>query len=57
VRVVLLNTDGTTPFQVTPGDRVAQLLLLPIAHASPLEADSLDSSIRGGAGFGSSGGF
>jgi dUTP pyrophosphatase len=55
VRVVLLNTDGTTAFQVSPGDRVAQLVLLPIAHASPLEADTLDSSVRGGGGFGSSG--
>jgi dUTP pyrophosphatase len=55
VRVVLLNTDGTTSFQVRPGDRVAQLILLPIAHARPLEADTLDTSVRGSGGFGSSG--
>lgn len=55
VRVLLLNTDQTTEFRISPGDRVAQLLLVPIAHASPLEADSLDSSIRGPAGFGSTG--
>jgi dUTP diphosphatase len=55
VRVLLLNTDGTAEFQVTPGDRIAQLLLVPIAHASPLHVDKLDSSSRGGGGFGSTG--
>jgi dUTP pyrophosphatase len=55
VRILLLNTDGTTDFQVSPGDRIAQLLLVPIAHASPLQAEALDESVRGGAGFGSSG--
>jgi dUTP pyrophosphatase len=55
VRVVLLNTDQTIDFHTKPGDRIAQLLLVPIATASPLEAESLDSSTRGGGGFGSSG--
>jgi dUTP diphosphatase len=55
VRVVLLNTDGTIDFQVKAGDRIAQLLLVPIATASPLEADALDTSSRGIGGFGSSG--
>jgi dUTP pyrophosphatase len=55
VRVVLLNTDQTIDFHTKPGDRIAQLLLVPIATASPLEAASLDSSTRGAGGFGSSG--
>jgi dUTP pyrophosphatase len=55
VRVVLLNTDQTIDFQCKPGDRIAQLLLVPIATASPLQADELDTSTRGGGGFGSSG--
>ena len=55
VRVLLLNTDGTAEFRISPGDRIAQLLLVPIATASPLEADTLDSTARGGGGFGSSG--
>lgn len=55
VRVLLLNTDATSEFKVKPGDRIAQLLLVPIAHASPLEADSLETSARGPSGFGSSG--
>jgi dUTP pyrophosphatase len=55
VRVVLLNTDQTIAFQVKPGDRIAQLLLVPIATASPMQADALDESTRGAGGFGSSG--
>ncbi len=55
VRVVLLNTDQTMDFHCTPGDRIAQLLLVPIATASPMQADALDTSMRGGAGFGSTG--
>jgi dUTP pyrophosphatase len=55
VRVLLVNTDQSIDFHVRPGDRVAQLLLVPIATARPLEADELDTSIRGSRGFGSSG--
>lgn len=55
VRVLLLNTDQTREYHCTPGDRIAQLLLVPIATASPIRADELDSSIRGAGGFGSSG--
>jgi len=55
VRVVLLNTDRTAEFRIAAGDRVAQLILVPIAHARPEQADSLESTARGEAGFGSSG--
>jgi dUTP pyrophosphatase len=55
VRVVLLNTDQTIAFQVKPGDRIAQLLLVPIATASPIQAEALDESARGEGGFGSTG--
>jgi dUTP pyrophosphatase len=55
VRVLLLNTDATSEFRVAPGDRIAQLLLLPVALAEPLESESLDTTARGPAGFGSSG--
>jgi dUTP pyrophosphatase len=53
VRVLLHNTDLTSEFRLAAGDRVAQLILVPIAHASPLESDSLDSTVRGSSGFGS----
>jgi dUTP pyrophosphatase len=55
VQVLLLNTDPTREFQISPGDRIAQLLLVPVVHASPLQADALDQSTRGEGGFGSSG--
>jgi dUTP pyrophosphatase len=55
VRVVLLNTDKTIDFHVKPGDRIAQLLLVPIATASPMQAEALEESARGAGGFGSTG--
>jgi dUTP pyrophosphatase len=55
VRVLLLNTDLARSFEVEPGDRVAQLVLTPVAEAEPVEAAELASSARGGEGFGSSG--
>jgi dUTP pyrophosphatase len=55
VRVLLLNTDRATEFRIAPGDRIAQLVLVPIARASPLQAEELDPSARGAGGFGSSG--
>ncbi|MGH2957442.1 MAG: dUTP diphosphatase [Solirubrobacterales bacterium] len=55
IRVLLLNTDPTLAFKVAPGDRIAQLLLVPIALATPRESDALDASARGRGGFGSSG--
>jgi dUTP pyrophosphatase len=55
IRVLLLNTDATSEFKVSPGDRIAQLMLTPFSTAKPVEADSLEESARGTDGFGSSG--
>jgi dUTP pyrophosphatase len=55
VRVLLLNTDREEPFEIVPGDRIAQLLVVPFAAAEPLEAVELSVSERGSGGFGSSG--
>jgi dUTP pyrophosphatase len=55
VRVLLLNTDRSQAFEIAPGDRIAQLLLVPFAAAEPVEAAELDETARGLAGFGSSG--
>jgi dUTP pyrophosphatase len=55
VRVVLLNTDGTAEFRIGSGDRIAQLLLVPVALATPQESDTLESTVRGPGGFGSTG--
>lgn len=55
IRVLLLNTDPAETFRVEPGDRIAQLLIAPIALAEPVEATTLADSARGDGGFGSSG--
>jgi len=55
LRVLLLNTDPAETFRVEPGDRIAQLVLTPIALAEPVEAAGLTESSRGTGGFGSSG--
>jgi len=55
LRVLLLNTDPAETFRVEPGDRIAQLVLTPIATPEPVEADALNQSARGQGGFGSSG--
>jgi dUTP pyrophosphatase len=55
LRVLLLNNDPAETFRVSPGDRIAQLLLTPIAIAEPVEATALADSARGDGGFGSSG--
>jgi dUTP diphosphatase len=55
VRVLLLNTDRERAFEVSPGDRIAQLLLTPYAEAEPVEAAELAASARGAGGFGSTG--
>ena len=55
LRVLLLNTDPAEIFRVEPGDRIAQLVIAPIALAEPVEAETLAESVRGDGGFGSSG--
>jgi dUTP pyrophosphatase len=55
LRVLLLNTDREETFEIEPGDRIAQLLLVPFAAAAPVEVAELDETERGLAGFGSSG--
>jgi dUTP pyrophosphatase len=55
VRILLLNTDRSESFEIEPGDRIAQLVIAPIAVAEPVEVAELAESARGGGGFGSSG--
>ena len=55
VRVLLLNTDREEPFEVSPGDRIAQLVVVRVESPEPLELEELDETARGAAGFGSTG--
>jgi dUTP pyrophosphatase len=55
VRVLLLNTDPSVPFEVGVGDRIAQLVLVQVELPAVVEVDALTASERGAGGFGSSG--
>jgi dUTP diphosphatase len=55
LRVLLLNNDPAETFRVEAGDRIAQLVLVPIALAAPVETAVLADSARATGGFGSSG--
>ena len=55
LRVLLLNNDPAEVFRIAAGDRIAQLVLVPIAIAAAVEAPGLAESARGEGGFGSSG--
>jgi dUTP pyrophosphatase len=55
VRILLLNTEREATFEVSPGDRIAQLVVMPFADAEPVEVAELAPSSRGEGGFGSSG--
>jgi len=54
VAVILINL-GAAPFPIQRGDRIAQLVIAPVARVEWEEAESLDESERGAGGFGSSG--
>jgi dUTP pyrophosphatase len=55
LRVLLLNTDAEASFEIVPGDRIAQLVLVAVAGAAIVEVAQLAASEREGRGFGSSG--
>lgn len=55
LKVILIN-HGAEAFEIRRGDRVAQLVLAPVAQASWLEVAELDETVRGEGGFGSTGG-
>ena len=52
---VLLANLGAEAYVVNPGDRIAQLVIAPVAIAELEEADSLADSDRGAGGFGHTG--
>jgi dUTP pyrophosphatase len=54
VKVVLLNT-GDEPFEVEPGMRIAQFVVLQVAAVEPVEVTELPATQRGERGHGSSG--
>jgi dUTP pyrophosphatase len=53
IRVVLLNTDRQRRFVAEAGERIAQLVVLPVPELEPVEVEELPASERGVRGFGS----
>ena len=50
-----LHNHGERPQTVQPGERIAQLVIVPCMTAAFFEVDSLDETERGAGGFGSTG--
>ncbi|WP_336627306.1 MULTISPECIES: dUTP diphosphatase [unclassified Microbacterium] len=55
IKVSLLNTDATEPYDIAIGDRIAQLIVMPVPRVRFLPVDELPESARGEGGFGSTG--
>lgn len=53
--VCLLNTDKDTPFEITRGMRIAQLVVQRVELPDFVEVDELDETVRGAGGYGSTG--
>jgi dUTP pyrophosphatase len=56
IAVLLINHDQKVPIEIKRGDRIAQLIVQRVEHASFVEAPELPDSGRGSGGFGSTGG-
>ena len=54
IKVILVNL-GDEDFQVSKGDRIAQIIAAPVQRANLTEVESLDDTERGSGGFGSTG--
>jgi dUTP pyrophosphatase len=54
LRVILWNT-GPEPFRLRRGDRVAQLVVAPVARAALVPVEALAATARGEGGFGHTG--
>ena len=54
VQVILINL-GAEDFVIRRGERIAQMVVAPVAQAAWSEVDTLDETVRGVGGFGSTG--
>ena len=53
-KVIVLNT-GAEDFEIKVGDKIAQVLIVPLATAEVIEVEELGDSVRGDGAFGSTG--
>jgi len=54
IQVIMVNL-GREPVSIEPGDRIAQLVIAPVARVELVEVEKLDDTSRGGGGFGHTG--
>ncbi len=54
IRVILINLSSE-PYQIEKGQKIAQLVVAPVAYAEFQEVDELSDTARGAGGFGSTG--
>lgn len=54
IGVVIYNM-GATPYLITPGQRIAQLVISPVVQAEWVQVEALEETERGAGGFGSTG--
>lgn len=55
VSVILVNHDPSATIEIARGERIAQLVVAPIATITPSFVSALDDTVRGAGGFGSTG--
>jgi len=57
IAVTLLNTDRDEAIELRRGDRIAQMVIQRVEYAKFVPVQELSKTVRGGGGFGSTGGF
>ena len=55
IQVVAINLDRRDPIDIRRGDKIAQLVILPVPQVALAEVEELPASDRGAGGFGSTG--
>jgi len=55
IQIIALNTDKQNTINIERGQRIAQLVILPVPLVSIVECEDLDETERSAGGFGSSG--
>ena len=55
IKATLLNTDAERAYDIAVGDRIAQLIVMPVSRARFIPVEELPESDRGDGGFGSTG--
>lgn len=54
LKVLVVNL-GARPLRISPGERIAQLVIAPVVHVEVMEVDELEETARGEGGFGHTG--